>query len=112
MNLNKPIFTITTAFKNYMNIYYILFSLLLLLLVILLGSYFWGRRKSIPSELFSAALKNENSGDFEAAIVNYKSALDEVKKARFNSDLEKRILEKLKVLHTNIEYQKGFRIIR
>jgi hypothetical protein len=80
----------------------------LLLLFFLLRS-FYIRKKNVPGELFAEALRNENSGQYEQAVVNYTNALNEVKKARFrDSDLKNKILEKLKVLNTAIEYQKNF----
>ena len=66
-------------------------------------------RRNAPDELFAEALKNENSGQFEAAIITYERALGEVKKAGFqNGDLKNNIIEKLKVLNTVIGYQNGF----
>jgi hypothetical protein len=71
------------------------------------------RRNSIPVRLFTQALKNENKGDFEAAIVNYETALEEVKKARFaSSSLKNKIKEKLKILKTVIDYQSSFHYLR
>jgi len=59
-------------------------------------------------ELFAEGLRNENSGYFETAFVNYERALGEVNKTPFpGSHLKTKILEKLKVLHTVIEYNKG-----
>jgi hypothetical protein len=52
------------------------------------------------------ALRIENSGHFEEAVITYKTALNEGKKTRFHSNnLEKKIIEKLKVLHTIIVYK-------
>jgi hypothetical protein len=67
------------------------------------------RQKDIPAELFAQALKNENSGHFEEAILTYEDALSKVNNSRFRShSLKNRIMDKLKVLHTAIEYQKNF----
>lgn len=68
------------------------------------------RKKNIPVELYVEALKNENSGDFEAALVTYETALDEVKKIRFHSTLKNKIIGKLKLLHTIIEYKNNFHL--
>ena len=88
--------------------YYILSPIMLILLFLMLRSYFM-RKKNIQGQLFAEALRNENSGQYEQAVVSYTHALQEVKKGRFrNSDLKNKILEKLKVLHTAIEYQKSF----
>lgn len=67
------------------------------------------RRKSILGELFAEALKNENSSNFEAAILSYETALTIVKKNRFNNNsLENSIAGKLKTLYTVTAYNKNF----
>jgi hypothetical protein len=88
--------------------YFILLPIMLILLFLMLRSYFL-RKKNLPGALFAEALRNENSGEYEQAIITYTNALQEVKKARFrDSHLKNMILEKLKVLNTAIEYQKNF----
>jgi hypothetical protein len=82
----------------------------LLLLVILLVRWLVSRRKDIPSALFSAARKKENSGDYEEALSNYENALTEIRKIGHGKRLETIIIEKIKVLHTVIQYEKGFLI--
>jgi len=67
------------------------------------------RKKNISIELFSKALKNENSGHYEEALVTYKNALNEVRKIRFHSSLKDKIIEKIKVLNTYIEYKNSHR---
>lgn len=60
----------------------------------------------MPVKLFNEAVRLENSGDFATALVNYENALNAVKKNRFRSNyLKNRINEKLKLLHTVIEYK-------
>lgn len=67
------------------------------------------KRKSMPVELFTAALRDENRGDFEAAIRQYETALAEENKSKFPSNtLQKKISEKLKVLRTVTSYQENF----
>lgn len=79
------------------------------LFIIFLFRRFGPRKKNVPVELFAEALKNENSGQFETALVTYERALNEVKKTRFQgSSLRSKILNKLKVLHTVIDYKNGF----
>ncbi|MFL5746343.1 MAG: hypothetical protein ACJ751_16830 [Niastella sp.] len=67
------------------------------------------QKKNIPAELFARALQDENSGHFKEAIITYESALDEVKKIKFNTTLKKKIIEKIKLMHTVIEYQNSHR---
>ncbi len=89
--------------------YYCLFFSIVLLILFFLFRSFYLRKKNIPGRLFADALRSENSGQFEQAVIAYTNALAEEKKARFsNSILRNRILERLKVLHTAIEYQNSF----
>lgn len=67
------------------------------------------RKKNISIELFSKALKNENNGQYEEAVATYKIALNEVKKLRYHSRLKLKIIEKIKLLHTLIEYKNSHR---
>lgn len=83
--------------------------IMLPLITIYLFRRFGMQNKNVPGELFAEALRNENSGHFETAIVTYERALNEARKVRFQSnDLKSKIIEKLKVLHTVIEYKNGF----
>lgn len=93
-----------------MPVYYYFFLIIALSLIIFFIRAFLLRKKNIPAELFVEALRNENSGHFEAAVISYKSALNEVKKNRLRSiSMENRINEKIKVLHTIIEYKNSLR---
>lgn len=68
-------------------------------------------RKTVPVAIFIEALRNENRGDYEAAIHGYETALAEVNKSRFpKGRLLTRITAKLKVLRTLIRYQSGFQM--
>lgn len=69
-------------------------------------------KKTLPVRLFIEAQKNENDGRFEEAVITYESALDEVRKLRFHGSLKNKIIDKLKVLHTTIEYKNSFQVIR
>ena len=89
-----------------MPLYYYLFLFILLTIFIFLIRSFILRRKNIPFLLYAEALKDENCGRFLAAALIYRKALGEVKKIRFHKNLETKIIEKLKVLHTVIEYEK------
>ena len=90
-----------------MTIYqYLPFIMIAILIASIISSLFL-KKKNLPVELFSEALKYENDGHFDEAIINYENALSEVKKNRFHRDLEYRIIQKLKVLHTISEYNKN-----
>ena len=69
---------------------------------------FINRKKNIPRELYAEGLRNENSGDFKAALQNYERALSEAGKMGFPNNLKNKIIEKLKVLNTVLEYNRGF----
>ena len=62
-------------------------------------------KKNVAAELFAEGLRNENSGEYEVALIAYEKALNEVKKNRFySSSMKNKIVEKLKVLNSVIAY--------
>ncbi len=95
-----------------MPFYYYVFLLMLLCVIItsIVSIILW--RKNVPVELFIKALRNENKGRFEEAILIYENALMEFKNIRFHNDLKNKIIQKIKLLHTLIEYQKSSVFIR
>ncbi|HEV7329643.1 MAG TPA: hypothetical protein VGN63_01275 [Flavisolibacter sp.] len=95
-----------------MPVYYYIYAIVLLSCVFLLVRVLLLRRTSLPTRLFIKGLHAENNGDYEEAAVTYENALTEVKRTRFNGVLEKKILEKLKVLHMVIDYQNNNIYIR
>ena len=90
---------------------YLPFIMIALLIASIISSLFL-RKKDLPVELFVEGLRYENDGHFDEAIINYENALSEVKKNKFHRDLENRIIQKLKVLHTISEYRKNIQFIR
>jgi hypothetical protein len=70
------------------------------------------KKNNLPVRLFIEAQKTENDGHFEEAVISYESALEEVRKFRFHSDLKNKIISRLKVLHTAIEYSNNFHFVR
>ena len=96
-----------------MTFYYYIFLIMLLSLIFLTIRFFVLQKKNIQVKLFIDALRIENSGHFEEAIITYETALNEGKKIRFHSNnLENKIIEKLKVLHTIIDYKNNIRFTR
>ena len=95
-----------------MELYFYLYLGVALMIAILFARFLILKKKNIPIRLFSLALKNENSGHLEEAIVNYESALLEVEKIRFHSELKKKIVEKLKVLKMMVEYDNNSHFTR
>jgi hypothetical protein len=90
-----------------MPFYYHPFLIILIPIIILLFRFIVLREKNISVELFFEALKDENNGHFEAAVVTYESALNEASKTMFHGDLKNKIIEKIKILHTSIEFKKN-----
>ena len=111
LKLNEP--TFIQQYKNsIMTInQYLPFIMIALLIASIISSLFL-KKKDLPVELFVEGLRYENDGHFDEAIINYENALSEVKKNRFHRDLENRIIQKLKVLHTISEYRKNIQFIR
>ena len=72
--------------------------------------YFRKRKKSNSVKLFKEGLKDENSGEFAAAIKQYENAINEAQKNGLNDQLRSLIIEKMKVLHTIVEYEKETRL--
>jgi hypothetical protein len=89
-----------------MGSYYSLLLMIPAAILFLLGRYLVGKNKGQAVSLFKAALKEENTGRFEAAIKQYELALQEAEKKGFDKSLKLLINEKLKVLHTITEYEK------
>ncbi len=86
--------------------YYILLAISVLTCVYAIR-FFKQRNRVTPFQLFNKALRDENSGYFNEAFINYANALSEVDRLGFHRTLKSRIHEKLKVLRTIIEYEKG-----
>jgi ferric iron reductase protein FhuF len=86
--------------------YYILLLIIPAAILFLLARHFIGKSKGNAVSLFKAALKEENTGRFEAAIIQYELALQEAEKKGFDKSLRLLISEKLKVLHTITEYER------
>jgi hypothetical protein len=86
--------------------YLLLFSLLLVIIVVV--RYFFIRRENTSINLFINALKDENNGLFEEAVITYETALLEVNKIRVHTVLKNKIIEKLKTLPAFIEYKNNF----
>ena len=90
---------------------YLQFIMVAILIVPIISSLFL-KKKELPVELFFEGLKYENDGHFDEAIINYENALSEAEKNRFHRDLKNKIIQKLKVLHTIIEYKKNIQFTR
>jgi len=85
---------------------------MIVIITILVLSSIFAKKNNLPVRLFIEAQQNENDGHFEEAVATYEAALDETKKFRFHGSLKNRIIEKLKVLNTAIEYKNNFQFVR
>lgn len=93
----------------------ILFSLsliALIFLIVVLMRAFTHWRNNIPVGLYVKALKDENNGHFEEAIHTYEIALAQCKGVRFQRRFKNKIIGKLKLLHTIIDYNNSSRFVR
>lgn len=90
--------------------YYFILMIAVLLIIYLVRSGAFSKNSSL--ELFNEALREENSGDFKAAFINYEQALIKAEKNKFHGNLKNRIHEKLKVLHTIIEYEESMELAK
>lgn len=95
-----------------MPFYYYFIAFIGLSMIILVLHSLMSKKKNISVDLFNAALRNENNGLYEEAVANYESALIEVNKTKFHSTFKNKIIEKLKVLHTLIDYNNSVRVNR
>ncbi|HEX2628564.1 MAG TPA: hypothetical protein VHM26_06130 [Chitinophagaceae bacterium] len=84
-----------------------LYGLLLVLICALLFIVRWlaRKRKNTPDTLLVEALRYENNGIYDKAVTSYEAALEKIKKIRSQRLLHNKILQKLKVLRTLIEYE-------
>lgn len=81
-----------------------------LFLALLIGIFFIVRtlvrnKRNTPAALLTEALRYENNGLYKEAVVSYEAALEKIKKIRSQKALKDRLVAKLKVLHTIIEYE-------
>ena len=81
---------------------------MIVIITILVISSILVKKNNLPVRLFIEAQKTENDGHLEEAMITYASALDEVRKFRFHGNLKNKIIDKLKVLNTAIEYRNNF----
>ena len=90
---------------------YLPFIMITILIASIVSSLFL-KKKNVQVELFVEGLKNENNGDFDEAIISYENALSQVNKDRYHRDLKTKIIQKIKVLHTILEYRKNTQFTR
>lgn len=95
-----------------MLVYKIFFLLILLIAVIFFIRYFFLRKENASVQLFIKGLKEENNGHYEEAVVNYESALSEIRKIKRHNELKQKLIEKLSILQRAIDYKNNFQYRR
>lgn len=103
--LDKTIFVCILGYPLIIN-----FVIMLLLIGFMAIRSFLFGKNNIP--ILQEARRNENAGLYEAAIRDYESALAELSMIRFHHVLRGRISDKIKLLHTILDYQKNIHFIR
>jgi hypothetical protein len=98
----------TNLMPPYMYLVFIALGLILLYCIRLLVGY----QSNISTAFFIEAIKEENNGRYEEALVNYQSALDELERIHDHSSMKYRVIEKKKLMYTIIEYKKNSSFVR
>lgn len=96
-------------------LYMVLISLSLLIAVffiVVLTRSFIHWKSHIPTALYAKALRAENDGHFEEAIANYEIVLSKCRRVRFQRAFKIKIIGKVKLLHTIVDYNNSFRFVR
>jgi hypothetical protein len=79
-----------------------------LIAVCLFVIFYTAHKKNIHTELYMEGIRNENNGLYKTALNNYEEALIEIRKHKMPNKLGRKITEKIKMLHTIIEYEAQF----
>ena len=93
-----------------MIIFYTILSAIILSILLYIVRTVIKKKRQTSFSLYVKALKDENSGNLDAALANYKSAYAEATKTRFQENMKERILNKMKVLHSMKGYNKQFQL--
>lgn len=95
-----------------MLVYKIFLFFVLLMIITFFIRYFFLRKENVSVQLFINGLKEENNGQYEEAVINYESALYEIKKIKRHNQLKEKLIEKLSTLRTVIAYKNDFQYRR
>lgn len=60
------------------------------------------------TKLYSEGMRHENAGDYNLAIHNYEDALNEIVKRKQDKEFANKIVQKIKILRTAIDYERNF----
>jgi hypothetical protein len=87
-------------------LYIVIFIVLLAvaITVLLIAQY----KKNSHTELYKEGVHNENEGNYKLALQNFEDALAEIRKLKVDNKFGDKIEERIKILHTIIDYEKSF----
>ena len=94
-----------------MPFYYYIFLFVLVLIILIVLLFLIAIRKNACDLLFMEGLKQENLGHLNEAVIIYEEALIQTGKFKFRRNFKHKIISKIRVLHTLIEYEGTFRKI-
>lgn len=92
-----------------MPFYYYIFLFVLVLIILIVLLFLIVIRKNACDLLFMEGLKQENLGHLNEAVIIYEEALIQTGKFKFRRNFKHKIISKIRVLHTMIEYEGAFR---
>lgn len=95
-----------------MPFYYYIFLLVAISIITVSILFFKSLKKNTFELLFNEGLKQENIGHFHEAIIIYERVLNQLSKSNSKRKFKAKIVDKIKVLHTVIEYENYFRTKR
>ena len=65
-------------------------------------------KRTRHTQLYSEGMRHENAGDYDLAIHDYEDALNEIVKHKQDKEFANKIVQKIKILRTTIDYEKNF----
>jgi len=77
-------------------------ALVIIIIVVLLFARY---KKNSHTELYKEGVRNENDGQYTLALQNYEDALSEIRKLKVDNKFGDKILERIKMLRTLIDYE-------
>lgn len=92
-----------------MPFYYYLFLVIPVLIIFTMILFLVSARKNTVDLLFNEGLKQENLGHLHEAVIIYEEVLIKIGKFKFQGNFKQKVINRIKVLHTMIEYESTFR---
>lgn len=89
------------------SLYLLLISSCILVFVVIIF-FVVANKRTRHTRLYSEGMRHENAGDYDLAIHNYEDALNEIVKRKQDKEFASKIVQKIKILRTTIDYEKNF----